>query len=263
MLTNYHSHTPRCLHAKDAEEEYVLQAIRSGYRVLGFADHTPWPYKSDFVACMRMRADELDNYLETLGALREKYRSQIELRIGLECEAFPEFYPWLRELKKRGAVEYFLLGNHYDTSDENDGGFYFGRCTTAEQVYRYMETTIAGMDSGLFTYLAHPDLFLHRYPAFDADAKAVCRAITKEAKRLDLPMEYNLLGLQRREDDHAHGSIGYTSDEFWETAAEFGGRAIIGVDAHSAASLDCPVLYAQAREKLTSLGFTVIDELQF
>lgn len=260
-ITNYHSHTCRCQHAFDTEEDYVLQAIQTGYQILGFADHTPWPYKSDFVASMRMRISQFSEYVETLRALREKYRDQIDLRIGLECEAFPEFYPWLREIRDKGLVEYFILGNHYDTSDENHDGWYFGACKQPEQLYRYMETTIAGMDSGLFAYLAHPDIFLHQYPVFDEAARTVSLALAREAKRLRMPLEYNLLGYRRRDSDHAHGNIGYTSDEFWETVAEVGGTAIIGVDAHSAAHLDCADLYAQAHERLNELGFTILETL--
>ena len=260
-LTNYHSHTFRCQHAFDTEEDFVLQAIRTGFEVLGFADHTPWPYKSDYVSNIRMRIDQFPDYLETLRALREKYRDQIDLRIGLECEGFPEFYPWLREIRSAGLVDYLILGNHNDTTDENHSGLYFGACRQPEDLYRYMETTIAGMDSGLFAYLAHPDLFLHQYPVFDDAARTVSSALAKEAKRLHMPLEYNLLGCRRRDADRAHGSIGYTSEEFWETAAEVGGTAIIGVDAHKAADLDCLDLYAQSRDKLTKLGFTVLETL--
>ena len=42
MLTNYHTHTTRCGHAEGTEEEYILTALRCGYKVLGFSDHTPW-----------------------------------------------------------------------------------------------------------------------------------------------------------------------------------------------------------------------------
>ena len=43
MKTNFHTHTARCGHASGRDEEYVQSAIRGGYRVLGFADHNPWP----------------------------------------------------------------------------------------------------------------------------------------------------------------------------------------------------------------------------
>ena len=259
-LANYHSHTPRCMHASGTEEEYVLQALRSGYEILGFADHTPWPYKSDFVAGMRMRLSELDGYVRAVRALHDKYADRIRIRLGLECEAFPEFYPWLREIREEKGIEYFILGNHYDTNDEHHGA-YFGRCATARQAFRYAETTIAGMESGLFAYLAHPDLFLESYPRFDGDAKRVCRELCEAAKRLDMPLEYNILGFLRAGRDRARGGFGYTTREFWEIAAETGNQAIIGVDAHAPEQLDCIGCYREARAMLQGMGIEIMETL--
>jgi len=260
-LVNYHSHTTRCMHAAGTEEEYVLRAIENGFDVLGFADHTPWPYKSSFVADMRMHISELDGYISTVRGLAEKYAGSIRIHCGLECEAFPEFYPWLRELRAAGRVDYLLLGNHYDTTDEN-GGPYFGKCTTPDRVRRYAETTIAGMESGLFLYLAHPDLFLHRYSAFDDAAQRASREICAAAKRLNMPLEYNLLGMRRNVDSRRRGFIGYTSDEFWRIAAETGNRAIIGADAHSPGELDCAQLYSSVRTRLEGMGIEIVDSLE-
>ena len=50
MKTNYHTHTTRCMHATGSDEEYVLSAIKGGYQILGFSDHTPWKYRTDYVA---------------------------------------------------------------------------------------------------------------------------------------------------------------------------------------------------------------------
>ena len=45
MIANYHTHTYRCGHSGNyADEEFVLHAIDAGLKVLGFSDHTPWPY---------------------------------------------------------------------------------------------------------------------------------------------------------------------------------------------------------------------------
>ena len=59
MKTNYHTHTTRCMHATGDDEDYVLSAIKGGYRILGFSDHTPWKYRTDYVADMRMLPEEL------------------------------------------------------------------------------------------------------------------------------------------------------------------------------------------------------------
>ena len=71
-LVNYHTHTWRCMHAGGTEEEFVRRAIDRGFDALGFSDHTPWPYESDFVADMRMRLDQFQGYLDTVLALRRR-----------------------------------------------------------------------------------------------------------------------------------------------------------------------------------------------
>ena len=54
MKTNYHTHTTRCHHATGSDEEFVLSAIKGGYQELGFSDHTPWKYHTDYISDIRM-----------------------------------------------------------------------------------------------------------------------------------------------------------------------------------------------------------------
>ena len=100
MRTNYHTHTTRCLHATGSDEEFVLSAIKGGYQELGFSDHTPWKYHTDYVSDIRMTPEQLPGYVESLRWLQEKYKDQISIKIGLECEYFPEYIPWLKESPK-------------------------------------------------------------------------------------------------------------------------------------------------------------------
>ena len=74
--TNFHTHTKRCMHACGSDEDYVLAAIKSGYDVLGFSDHTPWNYETDFVAHMRMRLDQAQAYFDSIASLKEKYNDR-------------------------------------------------------------------------------------------------------------------------------------------------------------------------------------------
>lgn len=260
-LNNYHTHTWRCQHAAGTEEQYILRAINAGFTTLGFADHSPWPYKSDFVADMRMHISQYEDYLTTLRALREKYRGRIDIRIGLECEAFPEFYPWLKEQLESGAIDYCIMGNHYDTTDEWNVQSYFGSCRTPERAERYAAATIAGMESGLFTYVAHPDLYLNRYPKFDSAAESVAHRLCAAAERLRLPLEYNLLGMVRNPESRAHNCVGYTSDEFWNIAREYDIVSVIGIDAHTPEQIDRAEDYIRVREKLERMGIPVLDRI--
>lgn len=83
MRTNYHTHTERCNHAKGSDQEYVLSAIRGGYSLLGFSDHTPFPFEDKFYSDFRMRMNELEGYISSVQSLREKYADQIEIKMGL------------------------------------------------------------------------------------------------------------------------------------------------------------------------------------
>ena len=47
MIVNYHTHTTRCNHASGTEKEYVEAAIETGLKVLGFSDHTPYPFPDE------------------------------------------------------------------------------------------------------------------------------------------------------------------------------------------------------------------------
>jgi len=68
---------------------------------------------------------------------------------GLECEYFPNHFGWILEQKEKQGIDYLILGNHFDTTDEF-GGFYFGRSTTSEQLRRYTEMTVKGMETGKY-----------------------------------------------------------------------------------------------------------------
>ena len=267
-LVNYHTHTWRCRHAEGAEAQDVEQALASGFALLGFSDHTPWPYKSDFVSGVRMRMDQLQDYLDTVNALRRTFAGRIDLPIGLECEAFPEFYGWLGELKAR-SLDYLILGNHYDLRDDADhfafsdgGGFYFGHCTRPEHVRRYVQRTIAGMETGLFDYVAHPDLFCHVYDRFDDECVAASRDLCDAAVALGIPLEYNLLGIQYHARITESDKLGYPCPRFWEIAAERGVKAIIGFDAHQPEHLDRVDLFQNGLDFLRGLGIETIPHLE-
>lgn len=251
MKINYHTHTWRCMHAEGAEADYVETAIRHGFDALGFSDHTPWPYKTGFVSGMRMRLDQFPDYARTVHDLQARFSGRIQILMGLECEAFPEYLSWLEEFKAQ-HLDYTLLGHHYDFNDET-GGAYFGHCRSARQVRRYAEQVIAGMATGLFDCVAHPDLFMNTYRRFDEVCRGVSRDICQAARDLDIPLEYNLLGILK--------GGGYPCEDFWQLAAEAGCRAIVGYDAHFPGMLSRDDLYRQACEHLKALGIVRIEKL--
>ena len=250
MKVNLHTHTYRCRHAKGTDEEYVLAAIDAGYDKLGFADHTPFPYKDDYINGDKMLVEELPDYIDSVLSLKERYKGQIEILLGLECEAVPEFFPFLREMKRK--MDYLILGSHGDKRIDPCSG----ALKEPQQLWRYLDFTVEGMETGLFLYLAHPDVMLGRYPVFDDTAAEVSRKLCREAKRLNMPLEYNLYGIYK---GVKPGCLGYPCDGFWRIAAEENCVAVVGVDAHNPGCFEATPM-EPAVEYLRSLGITVLED---
>lgn len=250
-MKNYHTHTYRCQHALGYEEDYIKEAIEGGYSELGFSDHTPWHYDSDFIPTMRMREDQLDDYIETLKKLREKYKDQISIKIGLEVEYFERYIPWLKKILKEKDIDYIILGNHFDESDEI--GIYYGSPIDYHHFIRYINQCIKGIDSGLFSYIAHPDLanFDEEDPRYIKEYTRLC----EHAKLNDIPLEFNLLGFKT----HRH----YPNPVFWKIVSKVGNRVIIGTDAHEPYRLSDIQTYNVAVDYLKKLNIEIDENIKF
>ncbi|HSK67732.1 MAG TPA: histidinol-phosphatase [Candidatus Limnocylindria bacterium] len=256
IRTTFHTHTSRCMHAEGADEAYVLAALESGFSHIGFSDHTPWPYRDGFVSRMRMTVSELDDYVRSVAALRGEYAGKIEVSLGLEAEYVPEFRGWLAETRERLALDYLILGNHYEGPDER---VYYGTVTGPELVRRYADGTIRGLQSGLYDCLAHPDLFLLNYPRFDAECRAAAHDISAAARGMGVPMEFNTSGLGHPA--KSGRGLGYPCLEFWQVAAQEGVSAIIGVDAHRPERMRETAVYDLSVQHLRALGIPRIETL--
>ena len=222
MIANYHTHTWRCNHAEGTEDEYVAAARERGLRILGFSDHTPYPFPQPYVSTFRMRMNQLDDYVQTVESLRQKYRGALEIHLGLETEYYPGFFPELLSRLRDTPMEYLILGQHY--MDNEIGGLYSGaRTSDPEDLKRYCHQTMDAMQTGLFTYFAHPDLI-----RFVGDPKIYRKYMTqlcREAKSCHMPLEINLLGIRQ--------DRWYPHPPLWEIAGEVGCQAILGIDAHA------------------------------
>jgi len=258
IRANYHTHTPRCFHASGTEEEYAQAAILHGYDVLGFTDHGPWPFEDGFRSGIRMTCAQLPEYIQAVRSVKKAHQNELQVLCGLELEQFPQYIPWLKDAIKEYQLDYLILGNHYDTHEK--GSVYFGSCKTKEHVRRYAKMTIEGMETGLFLYVAHPDLFLSGYMEFDDVCEQASRALARASRDLNVPLEYNLLGIRKSTERPARG-LGYPYERFWEIAAEEGCSAVIGIDAHHPWQLRDPELFDLAATHLKHLGIHRLETL--
>lgn len=254
MKANYHTHTTRCNHAEGSDEEMVLAAIDGGFSVLGFADHVPWPYqKPGHVSRIRMTMDDLPGYVASISALRERYADRIAIHTGVESEYYPRYADHLRRLHDSGL--YLILGHHYYDSDEDNT--WVGQPAAAEDDFRrYGDMVAKAIGTGLFTYVAHPDLFMKRRCGlpFTAGCREAAVCICQAAKEAGIPIEYNLI--RYAENDTA---LGYPCADFWQIAKQYGNDVVLGVDVHAPYYLRDAAAWQRGVEEVAALGLNRLE----
>ena len=112
----------------------------------------------------------------------------------------------------------------------------------------------AAIATGLYSYVAHPDLVYY----IDSDDEVYERAMTElceSVQQAGIPLEFNLLGYRENRQ--------YPCPEFWKIASKCQCQAIIGFDAHEPERLKDENLYIKARDYLSSLGIEIVDKIRF
>lgn len=162
---------------------------------------------------------------------------------------------WLKQFLAKENLDYIIFGNHYYQSDEL--GIYYGYCPK-RYIQKYFDSCIEGMMTGLYAYLAHPELIMrNRYLTWNTELENQFERVCITARNLDLPLEYNVLGLQY---NHAFHCECYPHRKFWELAAKCGNKAIIGMDAHQPDDLNYH-LYEEALSNLQALHIEITDTI--
>jgi len=252
MKANYHTHTWRCNHATGAEEEYVKTAVEQGFDILGFSDHTPQFFSEGYVSKIRMAPEELPNYCRIIRDLRDRYSDRIRIHVGLEVEYYPALFSNLLSAVRDHGVEYLILGQHFLGNER--GQPYTGAPTSDEAVLRrYCQQAMEAMQTGAFTYFAHPDLI--KFQGDHAIYRKYMRRLCQEAKSCGLPLEMNLLGYWSERN--------YPDIRFWALAAEEGCQAIIGWDAHAPEQLCKQEAERTMRNAAKRFGLDLLETVEF
>jgi len=139
-----------------------------------------------------------------------------------EAVYYPELFDRTLDFYRQFPLDYLILGQHYIENEYDYPGHVMLGMSEPSALQRYVDQCICGMDSGCFTFVAHPDAFLFTGEAdvYDREMRRFCT----RAKELQLPLEMNMYGIIKG----GH----YPNDRFWDIAAEIGNRVLISCDAH-------------------------------
>ncbi len=226
----FHVHTFRCGHAPDmTDEECVKIAISHNAKKIYFSDHCPFP---DDAFGARMKYTMLDDYIENLLSLKEKYKDFIRIYIGLETEYFKKYEKdgYYQKLKSDKRIDFLLLGQHM--AEMSDGQYTFSLKDKSDE-YKYLGDAICeGLESGYFNYLAHPDRIFRYNNSWDDDKEKIADTIKCIALKSNVCLEKNLSSIRK--------NVYYK--QFWENLP-YGSQIVIGFDAHSLSDIDAGVAF--------------------
>ena len=255
MKANYHTHTYLCQHAYETPRDYIENAIRAGMETLGFSDHVPYRFLNGYVSKCRMPLSEIDSYLSMMLELREEYKGKIEILIGYEVEYYrDEFAGMLEEIRARHC-DYIILGQHYLYNEYDEHGVHGGEErpeNPADRFDVYADGILAGIETGLYSYVCHPDM--RAFEVSDAHFDRRMTEILRAAKAHDMPIECNLHGFYM----NRH----YPSERLFRLVREVGNEVILGIDAHHAEEIGNEALERRGRDFLAGFGITPIEKLK-
>ena len=178
----------------------------------------------------RMDLPDFPKYLDLVEEARREY-PQLPIRLGLECDFIPGRESWVKELAQKAEFDYLIGAVHYITPDwDVDNPLKLDRWKQqpVEEVWtRYFKAITQAAQSGLFDFLAHPDLvkkFGH-IPA--GDLRPYYREALDAIEASGMAMEVSTAGLRKEV-----GEI-YPSAQFLQEAFRRGIPVLISSDSHA------------------------------
>ncbi|GIP60897.1 histidinol-phosphatase HisJ [Paenibacillus woosongensis] len=252
---DYHTHHARCGHAVGSLEEYVVRGIEIGLSEIGLSDHMPLLHvnRETYYPDITMPMDELPRYVEEAFALKEKYRGQIDVKVGLEgdfiegweadIEKIIQAYPWDYVI---GSVHF--LGE-WDVSDYRQVHNWDGQDVFA--VYeRYYKAIGQAAKTGFYDIIGHFDVIKRfgHVPGMEreAETKALEQAALAAIAESGIAMELNASGLSKPCAEM------FPANRILESAIQLGIPLTVGSDAHNPLKLSEHL--DKARATLYGLG---------
>lgn len=220
----FHVHTYRCGHAgEETDEEYVKKAVELGASRIVFTDHAPFP-GDKFL--WRMSMAQLEDYVESIHALKHQYSDKIEILCGLEAEFLPSYVDYYRDLRASGNFDLLLLGQHmfeydvthYSYTDADHSEEYIGLCNAIA----------TGIDTGLFEVVAHPDRSFRDRSFFEEAERIAAQKVIDHAVQNGVFLERNYSSTL---EDNQYWP------QFWELVPDHA-LVLKGLDAHSVERLE-------------------------
>ncbi len=219
---------------KNTIEEIVLQAIENGFDMIGISDHS----YTDFDESYCIKIDAVDEYLEEINFLKNKYKDKIRIYAGIEQDFYSDNNTHHFDYKI-GSVHYLKVNDTYISVDEskkillNDVEKHFNGDIYA-YIEQYFETVSKIIEKTNADIIGHLDLiskfnedgvlFDINNPRYVSAYKTACDKLLVKNKLFEI----NTGAISR-----GYRSSPYPSNDIYEYLKSNGARFILSSDSHS------------------------------
>lgn len=190
LVYDSHMHTPFCRHACGEPTAYAEVAEERGLKGIVITCHTP--LRNDPDIGIRMRCDELADYVAAVKATAEQWAGRLDVLLGLESDFVAGQEAFTAEIHQRADFD-FILGSVHPQDAQNQ---HFTSDILKYQ-RRYFAVLADAAETGLFDALSHPDLIKIFFPDLwnpETVMDDVKRALDR-IERTGIAMEFNTSGL--------------------------------------------------------------------
>ena len=258
IVSTYHTHSTYS-DGKNTLEEMVKAAIDCGMKEIGFSDHAPTPFYCEW----SVRAQRLNDYVKDIQELKEKYKDQIKVYLGIEQDYYsiePLDYEYIL-----GSVHYVYKNGEYlpvdlsakamqDFVNKHYNGDVYSYCED------YFELVGDVYEKTKCQIIGHFDLvtkFNEELPLIDINHPRYVKAYTKAIEKLlktPAIFEINTGAISR-----GYRTGPYPDDNMIDMIAKSGKPFAICSDSHSVNTVAAEL--ENEREKLDKKGYTYIKSL--
>jgi len=232
---NLHTHSFYCGHGIGTISDYCNEAERLGLEILGFSEHCPRP--DSFMPQTRMPGDDMTLYEKD--CREEGKRRAFTIILGYECDYEGKHYSYYDDLLATGRVDYLISGTHYIKRNRGEYVTPFVDRLTGDDLKTYRDEVVEAISSGLFSFIAHPDLFMAGYEKWDKACEEIASDIVSAAIDNGIPLEVNGNGYVK---PHVFSRQAYgATAEFFDVAKARGAILVRNTDAHTPKNLGLSV----------------------
>ena len=227
----FHIHNNCCHHSSNTLDNIVHYSLSHGYKKLYFTEHC---YCN--VDCVlqkrRPTTNEIKNLKSLINIYNKKYAKKLHIYFGYEIEFNKQNQWYYEQLVRDPYADFLIFGNHF-YGDIFKMEYPFPlvmNCTkNINNLLEYKMNQIAAMESGLFSWIAHPDIFLNSYKKWDKKAQELSTCIIQCAKRNKSILGFNV---NFPSPFNSKKKWHYPVKQFWNLVSKTNVKVLIESDSH-------------------------------